>query len=115
MGYLIDTLSKIVDLCFVVNKLAKFLSNNGKLNFEGLLQLLRYIRDSKNLGLVYYAKIEDAPLSTLLRQDNIHNENQLVVYYYSNWQECTDTISSTGAYIVFFKLDQLIISHMFQV
>ena len=55
-----------VDLYFSVNKLAKFSSNSGKLSFEGLVQFLRYIRYNKNLGLIYYANIEDATLSDLL-------------------------------------------------
>ena len=52
-------LSNIVYFCFAVNKLAKFSSNPGKVHFEYLVHLLRYIRDNKNLGLIYYAKIEE--------------------------------------------------------
>ena len=40
-----------VDLSFEVQKLAKFLSNPGKINFEELVHLLRYIRDNKTLSL----------------------------------------------------------------
>ena len=65
--------------------MAKFSSNPGKLNFEGLVQLLRYISDKKNLGLKYYSNIEDAPLSNLLRQASIKTENQLMVFYGSIW------------------------------
>ena len=46
-------------------------ANPGRLHFEGLLQLLRYIRYNKNLGLKYYSKIENKPLSDLLRQSRI--------------------------------------------
>ena len=56
-------------------------SNTGKVHFEGLIHLLIYIRDNKNLGLKYYAKIEDAPLSNLLRKTIINKENQLMVLY----------------------------------
>ena len=59
-------LSTIVDLCFEVHNLGNFLSNPGKLQFECLVHLLIYIRDNKNLGLRYYAKIKDAPISNLL-------------------------------------------------
>ena len=44
-------------LCFAVHKKARFSSNTGKVHLEGLVHLLRYIRDNKNLGLKYYAKI----------------------------------------------------------
>ena len=35
-----------VDLSFSVHKLAKFSSNPGKVHFEGLVHLLRYISDN---------------------------------------------------------------------
>ena len=70
-----------MDLCFVVHKLGKCSSNTGKVHFEGLVHLLRYIRDSKNLGLKYYAKIEDAPLSELLTLASIKYVNKLTVFY----------------------------------
>ena len=54
-----------VDLIFAVQKLAKFLANPGKVNFEGLVHLLRYIRGNKTLGLKYYADMNDAPVSDL--------------------------------------------------
>ena len=44
-----------VDLRFAVNKLAKFSANPGKVHFEGLVHLLRYIRDNKNLVLKYHS------------------------------------------------------------
>ena len=43
--------------------------------------MLRYIRDSKNLGLKYYAKIEDAPLSEILTLASIKYVNKLTVFY----------------------------------
>ena len=56
---------------FEIQNLEKFSSNPGKLHFEGLVQLLIYIRDSKNLGLRYYDKIEDPNISDLLRHTSI--------------------------------------------
>ena len=55
IGSLIYLLSTRVDLSFAVHKLAKFSDNPGKVHFEGLVRLLRYIRDNKTLGLKYYA------------------------------------------------------------
>ena len=54
----------------------KFSSNTGKVHFEGLVYLLIYIRDNKNLGLKYYVNIEDLTISNLLRKTTIKTENQ---------------------------------------
>ena len=51
IGSLIYLLSKRVDLSFAVHKLAKLSANPGKVHFEGLINLLRYIRDKNTLGL----------------------------------------------------------------
>ena len=91
-------------LCFSVHKLVKFLSNTGKVHFEFLVHLLRYIRYNNNLGLIYYDNIEDVPLSDILIQSIINNENQLMVFSDSSWQGCQDTGRSTGSYIVFYQV-----------
>ena len=65
---------------FAVHKLEKFSSYPGKVQFECLVHILRYIRDNKTLGLKYYANINDAPLSDLLIQAGIKTENQLVAF-----------------------------------
>ena len=89
---------------FCSTKVGKvFISDSGKVHLEGLVHLLGYIRDNKNLLLRYYAKIEDAPLSELLIQARIKTEKQLMVLYGSNWQYCPDNGRSTGAYIVFYQ------------
>ena len=71
IGSLIYLLSTRVDLSFAVHKLDLFLGNPGKVHFEGLIHLLRYIRDNNNLGLKYYADLNDAPVTDLLRQASI--------------------------------------------
>ena len=71
IGSLIYLLSTRVDLSFAVHKLAKFSENHGKVHFEILVHLLRYIRDNKTSGLKYYADLNDAPVTDLLRQANI--------------------------------------------
>ena len=68
IGSLIYLLSTRVDLSFTVHKLAKFSANPGKINFEGLLHLLRYIRENKTFSLKYYAYMNDAPVTDVLRQ-----------------------------------------------
>ena len=92
-----------VDLCFSVQKLAKFSSNPGKVHFGGLLHLLRRIRHNTNLGLIYYSKISDATLSDLLRQASLKNENQLMVFSDCKQQYFQYTGIITGACIVFYQ------------
>ena len=54
--------------------------NPGKVHFEGLIHLLRYIRDNKNFGLKYYADLNDAPVTDLLRQAIIKTKNHLMAF-----------------------------------
>ena len=53
------------------------------------------------MRLKYYADMNDAPLSDLLRQASIIIENQFMVFSDSSWQYCTDNGISKGAYIIF--------------
>ena len=92
-----------MDLSFAVHKLEKFSDNPGKVHFEGLVHLLRYIRDNKTLGLKYYAGLNDAPVNDLLRQANINTHNKLMDFSDSSWQDCPDTGRSTGTYINFYQ------------
>ena len=91
-----------MDLCFTVHKLVNFASNPGKLHFEGLVHLLIFVLDYKNLGLRYYAKREDAPLSDLLIQASIKIDKKLMVLFDFIWKDCLDTGRSTGEYILFY-------------
>ena len=92
-----------MDLSFAVHNLVKFSANPGKVHFEGLVHLLRYIRDNKNFGLKYYVNINDAPVSDLLIQASIKNENQLMDFSDDIYQDCLDTGRSTGEYIIFYQ------------
>ena len=78
---LIDLLSTRVDLSFAVHKLAKFSENSGKVHFERLVYILRYIRYNKTLVLEYYADMNDAPVTDLLRQDSTKTENHLIYFF----------------------------------
>ena len=55
------------------------------------MHILRHIRDNTNLGLRYYADINDARVSDLLRQASIKTENQLMTFSDSNWQDYPDS------------------------
>ena len=92
-----------MDLSFAVHKLAKFSVNPGKVHFEGLVHLLRYIRDNKTLVLKHYYYMKDAHLSDLLRQSSIKTKNQLMALSDSSWQYFPDTGRSTGAYMIFYQ------------
>ena len=92
-----------MDLSFSVHKVAKFSANTGKVHFEGLVHLLRYSRENKTLVLKYYADLNDAPVTDLLRQANINTKNQLMAFSGTSCQDCPDTGRSTGAYIIFYR------------
>ena len=114
IGSLIYLLYTRVDLSFAVHKLAKFSANPGKVHCELLIHLLIYIREKKTLGLKYYADLNDAPVTDLLRQANIKTKNHLMSFSDSSWQDFPDTGRSTGAYIIFIKVGQFTMAHMFQ-
>ena len=80
-----------------MHKLEKFSSNPGKVQYEGLVDLFRYIRDNKTLGLKYYSYTKYAPLSEMLRKASINTENQCMAFSDSSWQDCPDNGRSTGA------------------
>ena len=96
-------LSTRVDLSFAVHKLARFSANPGKVNFEGLINLLIYISDNNTFGLKYYLYLNGAPVTDLLRQANIKTNNHLMDVSDYSWQDCPDTGRSTGAYIIFYQ------------
>ena len=62
-GSLIYLLSTRVDLSFSVHKLAKFSANTSKVHFEGLINMLRYIRENKTLGLKYNEDLNYEPVT----------------------------------------------------
>ena len=64
---------------------------------------MRYISDNKTLGLKYYSNNKYAPLSDLLKQDNIKTENQLIDFSGYSWKYCTYTGRSTVEYIILYQ------------
>ena len=92
-----------VDICFAVHKLVNSSSNPGKFHFEGSVHLLMYIRYNKSFGLRYFFKVEDSPLTALLRQARIIDKNLCMVLSDSSSNDCPDTVRSTGSYILFYQ------------
>ena len=79
-----------------------------------MVHLLRYIRDTKLLGLNYYASMKDAPLSDMLRQSNIKTENQLVVSLILV-RKIVQTLAEVQEHILYFiNMFQFTMAHMFQ-
>ena len=93
-----------MNLSFAVHRLAKFSSNPSKVHFGGLVNVSRYIRDNKTLGLNYYSNMNYATLSEMLRQASIKTEDQLMDLSDSNWKYCPYTGRSTGTYIIFYQV-----------
>ena len=54
------------------------------------------------MGLKYYADMNDAPVSEILRQAIVKTENHLIDLSGSSWKDCPDTGRSKGAYIIFY-------------
>ena len=55
------------------------------------------------MSLKYYADLNDAPVTGLLRQANIKTKNYFIAFCDSSWHDCPDTGRSTGAYIIFYQ------------
>ena len=55
------------------------------------------------MGLKYYADLNDAPVTDILRQANINTKNHLMAFSDSSWQDFPDTGRNTGAYIIFYQ------------
>ena len=55
------------------------------------------------MGLKYYSDMNDSPVTDLLRQARIRNENHLMNFSGSSWKYCPGTVISTGAYIIFYQ------------
>ena len=103
-----------MDLSFAVHKLAKFSANPGKVHFEGLIHLFRYIRDNKTLGLKYYADLNDAPVTDILRKANIKTKNHLMDFLILVGR-IVHTMEEVQEHILFStKVGQLTMAHMFQ-
>ena len=100
---MVYTLSKIVHLCFALYRLAEDFSNPGNVKFEGLVHLVRFIRDNKNLGFKYYAWIEDAPLSENFIQAIIKSDKQLMFFRIIGGRTVHILTESTGSYIVLYQ------------
>ena len=58
--------------------------------------------------------MKDAPVSEMLIQASINTDNQLMNLFGSSYKDSLETGRSTGSYIIFIKVGQLSMAHMFQ-
>ena len=55
------------------------------------------------MALKYYADMNAAPVTDLLRKSSIKSENRLMAFSDSSWQNFPGTGRSTVSYIIFYK------------
>ena len=102
-----------MDFNFAVQKLSKLSANPGKVHFEGLVNLLIYIRENKTLVLKYYADMNDAPVYDLLIQASIKTKNHLMGFLIlvgKIFQTLEEVQEHTLSFI---KVVQLTMAHIF--
>ncbi len=80
-----------MDIVYAVNKLAKYTQKTGKAHFGVFIHLLRYLRDNKFHGLRYYSNIKEAPLTRMLRDQNISQRHLFYGHSDFSWNDDQDT------------------------
>jgi hypothetical protein len=88
------------DIVYAVNKLAKFTRLPGRVHFDVLLHLLRYLRNNTLLGIRFYSDLFRAPLIKMLETQEIQQHHTLFGFSDSSWNDDTDTGRSTGCFIL---------------
>ena len=96
-------------------QVGKVLSNPGKVHFEGLVHLLRYIRDNKNLGLKYFVRIYNTPIFDLLRHARIKLSTNWWCSLITGGGITHILVKIQEHILCFVTVEQLIIPHMLQV
>ena len=73
----------------------------GKVHFQAVIHLLFYLRDNYNLGIKYYSKLRDSPVTKILSENGLDRNQTLIGFHDSSWQDCPDTGRSTGCHLLF--------------
>ena len=75
---------------------------------------MRYIKDNKTLGLKYYADLNDAPVTDLLRQSNIKAKNHLMAFLIL-FGKIVQTLEEVQEHILFYiNVGKFTMAHMLQ-
>jgi transposase InsO family protein len=88
------------DIVYATNKLAKFTRLPGRVHFDVLLHLLRYLRDNALLGIRFYSDLFRAPLMKMLESQKIQQHHAFFGFSDSSWNDDADTGRSTGCFIL---------------
>jgi hypothetical protein len=100
IGSLIYLTMTRTDILFAVNKLAKISRSPGRVHFDVLIHLLRYLRDNVYLGIKFYSNFMEAPLLKSLSSQNIEQHHPFFCFSDSSWNDDPDTGRSTGCFII---------------
>jgi transposase InsO family protein len=102
IGSLIYLAMTRCDITFAVNKLAKYSKKPGKIHFEAMLHILRYLRDNSLVGIKFYSDMKDSPITRMLVTENIQQSHPFFTFSDSSWNDDVDTGRSTGCFIVMY-------------
>ena len=90
------------DVCYAVNKLAKFSNNPGIVHYKALLHLIGFLNLNNTKGLIFYKDTKDSPLFKLLHSNGIYmDKDSDIMFSDSSWKDCKDTGRSTSGYLGF--------------
>jgi len=89
-----------VDIVYAVNKLAKFTHKPGRVHFEAMLHLLRYLRDYPNAGIHFYNDYVNAPMTKALIAENVWVSHPFFGFSDSSWNDDIDHGRSAGCFII---------------
>jgi len=102
IGSLIYLSMTRTDIIFAVNKLAKYTRKPGKVHFEALIHLLRYLRDNSLYGIWFYSVIEESPIYQMLTAQSIAEKHFLFGFMDSSWNDDQDSGRSTGCFVIIY-------------
>ena len=102
VGSLIYLAMTRCDICYAVNKLAKFTRHPGRVHFNALIHVLRYLRDNSLLGIRFYSEPAQSPLMSMISMVNPQQSHPLFGFLDSSWNDDMDTGRSTGCFLMIY-------------